>query len=448
MTSPKQLLTSTAELAITLTERDLNLAANSVDTYAAGLEYFWYSFDDSPKIYLELTETGVDTALFTSTVALPSGGSARPPGSRLTVTYMDPDIGSKGAVRNALNTNPSTTILSFGADGAHDVGGFSLSSAGVGWRSSKCPSNLMWAAACGPTPACKDEHLCGSTMTSLDAAGEYRLAAGSALTVTVKDLDQNKDSISTESMHVTVRVQQSDDSLAAYGNAQNPYCSTAYDQCYLGSAHGATCTNDGDCAGGGSCVKRGCSEQVRRREEQASVTVELFETGANTALFSGIIHTRDTPHMNAADDKVVNVGVGDTMSVTYSDSPSLTSLSGTNRTRLVKILKAGRPARLSCPSTVLAGGRMKILLTDPDLTGSATALVQIRVMASNGRLRSDEETLQMTGVEPDNSKGKLWGVLQVQFHLHLIIMTVGFAHWTFYTGDPDKPISDSDIGSS
>jgi len=101
------------------------------------------------------------------------------------------------------------------------------------------------------------------------------------------------------------------------------------------------------------------------------------------------------------------------MSVIYKDSPSLASLAGENRTRIVKILKAGRPARLSCPSKLLAGGQMKIMLTDPDLVGATTASVQVRVLANNGRLRSEEETILLTASVSNDAQGQLWGILQV-----------------------------------
>jgi len=328
---------------------------------------------------------------------------------------MDPDIGGKGAVRNAFYTNPSTNVISFGANGADTAGGFSLSSAGEMWRSFDCPAYLLWAASCGPTPAWPT---CGPTMSSLDIAGDYRLAAGSALTVTVKDRDQNRDTIAAESVLVRVRVEQSADSLAANGAAQNPYCAIARDECYRGSSNLAACNNDGDCPDG-SCIKRGCFQPVRRKEEQPILNIMLTETGANTGSFSGIIYTRDSPQINRANNMVVHVGVGDTMSITYADSPSLTSLTGENRSRYVKILKAGRPARLSCPSKLLAGGKMEIMLTDPDLVGATTASIQVRVIASNGRLSSEQETLQMRARLSNNAKGKLWGVLQVQIKLNI-----------------------------
>lgn len=431
-TYPAQLLSNTATVTITLTDYDLNVAAGTADFYAKELEYLWYTFDGSPKVYLELTETSADSSQFTSILSLPSGGSARPPGSYFTIVYMDPDIGGKGAVRNAFYTNPSTKVISFGANGADNVGGFSLSSAGEMWRSSDCPSYLIWAASCGPTPACSDEHLCGPTMSSLDIAGDYRLAAGSALTVTVKDRDQNRDTIAAESVLVRVRVEQSADSLAANGAAQNPYCAIARDECYRGSSNLAACNNDGDCPGG-SCIKRGCFQPVRRKEEQPILNIMLTETGANTGSFSGIIYTRDSPQINNANNMVVHVGVGDTMSITYADSPSLTSLTGENRSRYVKILKAGRPARLSCPSKLLAGGKMEIMLTDPDLVGATTASIQVRVIASNGRLSSEQETLQMRARFSNNAKGKLWGVLQVQIIPQFFLVLWGVLHYQMIT---------------
>jgi len=306
--SPTQVLTSTTSITITLTEHDLNVDASVADTISKADEYMWYSFDDAAKNYLDLTESSINSAQFISVVSLPSGGAARPPGSRLTVTYMDPDIGSKGAVRSALNPNPSSMILAFGSDGADEVGGFSIDSAAIAWRSPKCPLELTWAAACGPTLACKDDALCGSTMPYLNAAGDYRLSAGSALTVTVFDSDQNRDSIASESVHVSVHVEQSDDSLAAYGSAQNPYCAGVDKNCYLGSNHLSACTNDGDCPGG-VCVTRSCFDQVRRKEEQAVLDIVLTETGLNTAFFSGVIYTRDNPEINKAGAHVVHVGV-------------------------------------------------------------------------------------------------------------------------------------------
>ncbi len=413
-TTPAQVLTSTGALTITLTEPDLNADAASVETYGANLQYLYYRIDDSDLTYLEIVENAVDSAQFVSVAQLPSGGAARPPGSRITVTYKDPDIDGKGAVRSDSQANPSTLILSFGADGGNDAaGGFTLSSAAELWRSPACPSNLKWAGTCGPTPACEDNDLCGTTMASLDVAGEYRLAAGSSLTVTVQDVDQNRDSITAETIQVSVRTAQSESSLAAYGAAQNPYCAEAQDECYQGSAHLGPCTTDGDCPGG-SCVARGCFDEVRRQEEEPVLSFQLTETGLNTARFSGVIPTRDTPGINRDGDKVVHVGVGDTMSVTYTDAPSLSNEAGEARTRVVKILKAGRPARLSCPSQILIGGRMTVMLTDPDLVGAATAQVQARVLAGNGRLREDEETLMLRPAAPNDAKGKLFAVLQVK----------------------------------
>jgi len=413
-TTPAQVLTSTAALTITLTEPDLNANAGLAETYGENLEYLYYRFDDGELNYLELVESAVDSAQFTGIAQLPSGGAARPPGSRITVTYKDPDIGGKGAVRSDSQANPSTLIMSFGADGGKDAGGgFTLSSAAELWRSPACPSNLKWAGTCGPTPACQDDGLCGTTMASLEVAGEYRLAAGSSLTVTVQDVDQNRDSITAEIIQVSVRTAQSENSLAAYGAAQNPYCAEARDECYQGSAHLTPCNTDGDCPGG-SCVPRGCFDAVRRQEEEPVLTFQLTETGLNTARFSGVIPTRDTPTINRAGDKIVHVGVGDTMSVTYTDAPSLSSQAGESRTRVVKILKAGRPARLSCPSQILIGGSMTVMLTDPDLVGAATAQVHARVLAGNGRLRGDEETLMLRPADPNDAKGKLFAVLQVK----------------------------------
>jgi hypothetical protein len=410
--TPLRILTSTAQITITLTDHDLNENSGVAETYAASKEYLWYSIGDSTKTYLDITEDAVDSAQFTKVLVLPSGSAA---GSRLTVTYMDPEIGGKGAVRNAVNNNPSSTILAFGTDGAENNAAFSLKSAGIFWRSPQCPADLILASACGPTTACKDDSLCGATMSS-DAVenaaslSEFRLAAGSALTVTVQDLDRNLDSIVAETVHVTVRNEQSTSSLAAYGAAQNPYCATARDECYLGPNDKVACSNDGDCPGG-SCVKRGCFHAARRREEEPFVAVLLTETGLNTALFSGIIYTRDSPEINTAGDNVVHVGVGDIMSVTYADSPSLGSSAGANRTRLVKILKAGKPAILTCPSEILAGGKMKIMLSDLDLIGAATASVKVRVITGDGRLRSDEEAIVLTAAVSD--EGTLSGFLQV-----------------------------------
>jgi hypothetical protein len=410
--TPSQILTSSAQITITLTDHDLNENSGVAETYAASKEYLWYSIGDSTKTYLDITEDAVDSAQFTKVVMLPSGSAA---GSRLTVTYMDPEIGGKGAVRNAVNKNPSSTILAFGTNGAENNAVFSLTSAGILWRSPECPADLIWAASCGPTTACKDDDLCGATMSS-DAGenaaslSEFRLAAGSALTVTVQDLDRNLDSIVAETVYVTVRNEQSTLSLAAYGAAQNPYCATARDECYLGPNDKVACSNDGDCPGG-SCVKRGCFHAVRRREEEPLVAVILTETGLNTALFSGIIYTRDSPEINTAGDNVVHVGVGDIMSVTYSDSPSLGSSAGANRTRLVRILKTGKPAILTCPSEILAGGKMKIMLSDLDLIGAATASVKVRVIAGDGRLRNDEEAIVLTAAVSD--EGTLSGFLQV-----------------------------------
>ena len=249
-------------------------------------------------------------------------------------------------------------------------------------------------------------------MSSLNVAGEYRLAAGSALTVTVEDDDRNLDSSSAEIIEVSVHTQQSDDSLAALGAAQNPYCAQAQDECYQGSAHLSPCTNDGDCPGG-ACILRGCFDPVRRQEEEPVLTFQLTETGLNTARFSGVIPTRDTPMINRAGDKLVHVGVGDTMSVTYNDAPSLSSQAGEARTRVIKISKAGRPARLSCPPQVLIGGSMTVMLTDPDLVGSATAQVKVRVLGGNGRLRSDEETLVLRPAADNHARGQLLASLQV-----------------------------------
>ena len=409
--TPSNVLASTAQITITLTDHDLNANSGVADSHALSTEYLWYTIDDSSKTYLTITEDAVDSAQFTSVVSLPGSN----PGSRLTVTYMDPEIGGKGAVRSAVNPNPSKTILAFGADGAENNAGFSLRSPGLSWRSPECPADLTWAATCGPTMACKDAQLCGTTMSS-DAAEnsasltDFRLAAGSTLTVTVQDLDRDRDSIVAETVQVTVRNQQSASSLAAYGAAQNPYCATAHDECYLGSNHQTPCNNDGDCPGG-SCVQRGCFDAVRRKEEEPLISVILTETGLNTALFSGIIYTRDSPDINTAGDNVVHVGVGDIMSVTYADSPSEGSSAGANRTRLVKILSAGKPAILSCPSEILAGGKMQIMLSDLDLIGAATASVNVRVVGHNGRLRSDEETVALTADVPD--EGILSGFLQV-----------------------------------
>jgi hypothetical protein len=414
-TTPTKLLTSTAQLTITLTEPDLNVDASSANTYAKELEYLYYTIDGSAQTYLDITESGIDSGEFISVINLPSGGSARPPGSRLTVTYKDPDVGGKGAVRSDSNRqpNPSKMIMSFGADGGKDEsGGFTLSSVAELWRISACPARLGWAGSCGPTPACADDDLCGATMAGLNVAGDFRLAAGSALTVTVEDDDRNGDSNAAETIHVSVRTQQSIDSLAALGAAQNPYCAEAQDECYLGSAHLSPCTDDGDCPGG-TCIDRGCFDQVRRLEEDPELTFQLTETGLNTARFSGVIPTRDTPTINRAGDNVVHVGVGDTMSVTYNDSPSLDSADGVTRTRVVKILKAGRPARLSCPSKILVGGSMQVMLTDPDLVGAATAQVQVRVLTETGRLRGDEETLVLRPAVENDAHGKLFASLQV-----------------------------------
>ena len=126
--TPSHILTSTAQITITLTDHDLNGNSGVAETYAASKEYLWYSIGDSTKTYLDITEDAVDSAQFTKVVMLPSGSAA---GSRLTVTYMDPEIGGKGAVRNAVNKNPSSTILAFGTNGAENNNVFSLTSAGI-----------------------------------------------------------------------------------------------------------------------------------------------------------------------------------------------------------------------------------------------------------------------------------------------------------------------------
>ena len=64
---------------------------------------------------------------------------------------------------------------------------------------------------------------------------------------------------------------------------------------------------------------------------------------------------------------------------------------------------------------------MKIMLTDPDLVGATTASVQVRVLANNGRLRSEEETILLTASVPNDAQGQLWGILQV---IHICLAVV------------------------
>ena len=411
-TTPGHVLTSTAQVTITLTDADLDADAASADTYDPGLEYLWYSFDDSDKSYMPLTETGDNTGQFTSVLNLPSGDAARPAGSRLSVTYMDPDIAGKGAVRSALQSNPSKVILAFGSDGAGEVGGFTLSSAALTWRRWQCDPDLNWAGVCGPTAACNDVDMCGPTAKTLDEPGEFTLAAGSALTVTVQDLDQNRDSIAAETVLVSVSVTESDKSVPALGSASNPYCHEAQHECFQGSSHGSPCATNGDCGGGGTCEARGCFERVRRSQQQPHTAVVLIETGLNTGRFSGIIYTQDSPVISDARAGVVNVGAGDILSVTYQDLPSADSASGEARTRAVKILKAGRPARLFAPSTLLLGARLTVTLTDPDLIGKASASVTVGVMSSDGRLKAERETVVLHPSASNHEQPSFRGSLQ------------------------------------
>ena len=382
-TTPGHVLTSTAQVTITLTDADLDADAASADTYDPGLEYLWYSFDDSDKSYMPLTETGDNTGQFTSVLNLPAGDAARPAGSRLSVTYMDPDIAGKGAVRSALEANPSKVILAFGSDGAGEVGGFTLSSAALTWRRWQCDPDLYWAGVCGPTAACNDVDMCGATAQTLDEPGEFALAAGSALTVTVQDLDQNRDSIAAETVQVSVAVTDSDKSVPAFGSASNPYCHEAQ-----------------------------CFERVRRSQQQPHTGVVLTETGLNTGRFSGIIYTQDSPVISDAQTGVVNVGAGDILSVTYQDLPSADSASGEARTRAVKILKAGRPARLFAPSSLLLGARLTVTLADPDLIGKASASVTVGVMSSDGRLKAERETVVLHPSVSNHEQPSFRGSLQ------------------------------------
>jgi len=54
---------------------------------------------------------------------------------------------------------------------------------------------------------------------------------------------------------------------------------------------------------------------------------------------------------------------------------------------------------------------MKIMLSDLDLIGAATASVKVRVITGDGRLRSDEEAIVLTAAVSD--EGTLSGFLQV-----------------------------------
>lgn len=74
---------------------------------------------------------------------------------------------------------------------------------------------------------------------------------------------------------------------------------------------------------------------------------------------------------------------------------------------------------------------MKIMLTDPDLVGATTASVQVRVLANNGRLRSEEETILLTASVSNDAPGQLWGILQV-IHTCLAVVPCLFHYFLPY----------------
>ena len=357
-TTPQYLLSTTLSLAITVVDSELNLG----DLDSSPLTYRF----GSNSVPLPITENAPNSSIFTAVLMLP-----RPLptcSNRYCTLFL---LYTKGLDLEASTTQLTLLVGTDGGDGFGD--GPILSTVALPNRQTTCPTSLNFGGTCGPSlTACADNTICGNVvaaLASLSASSALTAPAGSAVTVTVIDLDQDTNPYSFNSVPVTVQNLKNLIALDTYILQEND-----------------------------------------------------LQSGTFTGMFL-IDNDRNSSNVTSSP--------GDILEVIYSDQPTSNSTNAVLRKRLVSVVVGGQLGLIYLQSTlksysintssIFAGDRLLLQLYDSDLNMNPVIAevvnVSVQSVDADGRLKS-AVPLNIILTETNVSSGVFGGVLQTVMELY------------------------------